>query len=158
MAGVNPFATDPTAVRRVSYFSEWRPPTLAPEDKIYRSYDGIVNGQRFINDDNDLDPLTGDQRIDEDFLDGRDNDGDGLIDEDYGAIGQQMFSFDMRDDTPQAINAAFGAEAHVPLGLEVSPEIVGLLDPRLPGFQRAPVRHLTTVRPRIGLPLHWSAV
>ena len=50
-------------------------------------------------------------------MDGRDNDGDGKIDEDYAAIGQQMFSCVIRDDTPQAINTTFN-EKHVPLGLE----------------------------------------
>ena len=49
--------------------------------------------------------------------DGIDNDGDGRIDEDYAAIGQQMYSCVMRDDTQQAIQAA-AAERHVPLGLE----------------------------------------
>ena len=86
MGAVNPFANDPNAIRRVSYLQEWRPATLDPEDKMYRGYDGIVNGVRFINDDSDNDPLTGDARYDEDFLDGRDNDGDGKIDEDFGAI------------------------------------------------------------------------
>ena len=117
MGAVNPFATDPNAIRRVSYLQEWRPATLDPEDKIYRGYDGIVNGVRFINDDSDNDPLTGDARYDEDFLDGRDNDGDGKIDEDFGAIGQQMYTCVIRDDTPQAIAAA-AAERHVPLGVE----------------------------------------
>ena len=92
MGAVNPFSTDPNAIRRVSYLQEWRPPTLDPVDKIYRAYDGIVNGARFVNDDGDHDPLTGLPRIDEDFLDGRDNDGDGMIDEDFAAIGQQMYS------------------------------------------------------------------
>ena len=118
MGAVNPLATDPNAVRRVSFFTEWRPPTLAPEDHIYRGYDGIVNGSRFVNDDGDLDPATGQARIDEDFLDGRDNDGDGRIDEDYAAIGQQMYTCVMRDDTPEAVAAA-AAERHVPLGGEV---------------------------------------
>lgn len=117
VGGVNPYATDPLAVRRVSLTTEWRPPTLDAEDRIYRSYDGIVNGTRFLNDDGDSDPLTGDPRYDEDFLDGRDNDGDGRIDEDHAAIGQQMFTCVMRDDTQQAIQAA-AAERHVPLGLE----------------------------------------
>ena len=115
MGAVNPFSTDPNAIRRVSYLQEWRPPTLDPVDKIYRAYDGIVNGARFVNDDGDHDPLTGLPRIDEDFLDGRDNDGDGLIDEDFAAIGQQMYSCVMRDDTPEAVAAA-AAEPHVPLG------------------------------------------
>src|SRR5689334_276709 len=118
MGAVNPFATDPNAVRRVSFTQEWRPATLAPEDRVYRSYDGIVNGVRFTNDDGDIDPLTGSARIDEDFLDGRDNDGDGLIDEDFAAIGQQMYTCVMRDDTPEAVAAA-AAERHVPLGGDV---------------------------------------
>ncbi|MBI5171193.1 MAG: hypothetical protein HZA61_17030 [Candidatus Eisenbacteria bacterium] len=117
VGGVNPFATDPLAVRRVSLTTEWRPATLDPEDRMYRSYDGIVNGTRFINDDGDNDPTTGDGLYDEDFLDGRDNDGDGKIDEDFAAIGQQMYTCVMRDDTQQAIQAA-AAERHVPLGLE----------------------------------------
>jgi hypothetical protein len=116
VGAVNPLATDPTAMRRVSYITEWRPPTLDPEDRMYRSYDGIVNGQRYVNDDGDTDPLTGEPRIDEDFLDGRDNDGDGKIDEDFAALGQMMYTCVMRDDTPQAINAS-AAERHVPLGL-----------------------------------------
>ncbi len=117
LGAVNPFATDPNALRRVSYITEWRPATLDPEDRIYRAYDGIVNGIRFTNDDSDNDPLTGDPLIDEDFLDGRDNDGDGRIDEDFAAIGQQMYSCVIRDDTPQAVAAA-AAERHVPLGVE----------------------------------------
>jgi plastocyanin len=117
VGAVNPNATDPNAIRRVSYAREWRPPSLDPEDKIYRGYDGVINGTRFFNDDGDHDPITGDQKIDEDFLDGRDNDGDGLIDEDHGALGQQMFSLVIRDDTREAINSVFN-EKHVPLGLE----------------------------------------
>jgi hypothetical protein len=120
VGAVNPLATDPSAVRRVSYITEWRPQTLDPEDRIYRGYDGIINGTRFVNDDNDADPfstLQNPARIDEDFLDGRDNDGDGRIDEDFAAIGQQMYSCVVWDNTPQAINAA-AAERHVPLGME----------------------------------------
>ena len=111
VGAVNPLATDPTALRRVSYLTEWRPPTLDPVDRMYRAYDGIVNGQRFVDDD-------GDGLVDEDFLDGRDNDGDGKIDEDFGALGQEMYTCVMRDDTPQAINAS-ATERHVPLGLEM---------------------------------------
>lgn len=118
VGAVNPVASDPVAVRRVSYITEWRPATLDPEDRMYRAYDGIANGTRFVNDDGDQDPITGEARFDEDFLDGRDNDGDGAIDEDFAAIGQQVYTCVMRDDTPQAINQA-AAERHVPLGLEV---------------------------------------
>ena len=87
VGGVNPQATDPQALRRVSYFSEWRPPTLNPEDRIYRAYDGIIGGQRLTNDDGDIDLATLKPKVDEDFLDGHDNDGDKLIDEDYAALG-----------------------------------------------------------------------
>jgi plastocyanin len=117
VGAVNPEATDPNSVRRVSYSTEWRPATLDPEDKIYRGYDGIINGTRFVNDDGDRDILTDEPKIDEDFLDGRDNDGDGQIDEDHGALGQQQFSFVMLDNTIEAINTT-RAEKHVPLGLE----------------------------------------
>ena len=116
VGGVNHQATDPNAIRRVSYFSEWRPPSLDPIDKIYPAYDGVVNGLRFVNDDGDHD-ADGNDIVDEDFLDGRDNDLDGKIDEDHGALGQQEFSFVMRDNTIEAINTVFN-EKHVPLGLE----------------------------------------
>ncbi len=117
VGGVNPTATDPTAIRRVSYLLEWRPPSLLAEDKIYRAYDGIINGARYADDDGSQQDRLGYDLIDEDFLDGHDNDGDGKVDEDYGALGQQMYSLVMRDDTPQAVNATFN-EKHVPLGLE----------------------------------------
>jgi len=115
VGAVNNFASDPKAVRRVSFATEWRPPTIEPEDRIYRAYDGIINGARFVNDDGDLDE-DGRSLIDEDFLDGRDNDGDGLIDEDHAALGQQLFSCVLRDDTPEAVNVARN-EKHIPLGL-----------------------------------------
>ncbi len=120
VGAVNPTATDPTALRRVSYSTEWRPPTLDPEDKIYKAFDGIINGERFVNDDGDTYVDSYGERhpkVDEDFLDGHDNDGDGLIDEDHAALGQQEFSFVMRDDTREAVNTVF-REKHVPLGLQ----------------------------------------
>ncbi len=117
VGGVNPTATDPNAVRRVSYIGEWWPPTADPEDRMYRAYDGIINGSRLTNDDSDFNIFTGEPNIDEDFLDGRDNDGDGKIDEDYAALGQLMFSCVMRDDTPAAL-ANVSNEKHVPLVLE----------------------------------------
>src|SRR5262249_57954811 len=42
VAAKNPSALDPANLRRVSQNTEWRPPTLAPEDRIYQSYDGQV--------------------------------------------------------------------------------------------------------------------
>jgi len=37
VGAVNPGATDPNAIRRVSYLLEWGPQTLEPEDKIFRA-------------------------------------------------------------------------------------------------------------------------
>jgi len=121
VGGVNPTATDPNAARRVSHFTEWRPPTMEPVDKIYKAYDGILSGSRNFDDDKDSndypDPWDKRKYIDEDFLDGHDNDLDGETDEDFAALGQQMFTCVIRDDTPQALNATYN-EKHVALGLE----------------------------------------
>ncbi len=103
--------SDPALLRRVSQNTEWRPSTLAPEDRIYTTFEGQSGGARLSDDD-------ADQMVDEDRLDGHDNDGNNGVDEDYAAISQQMFTCIIRDDTPQATEAAF-AEKHVPRGLEV---------------------------------------
>jgi len=134
VGAVNNTATDPAAIRRVSLQPEWRPQTLDPEDRMYKSYDGQVNGQRLVDDDLDAqkhDPLDASQFVDEDFLDGRDNDGDGLIDEDYAAIGQQMWSCVIWDNTPQALAATLN-EKHVPLDLECRQTAFAY---SVPGFQ-----------------------
>jgi len=131
VGGSNPTATDPSSVRRASYINEWWPPTPDPEDRMYRAYDGIVNGARLINDDADFNPFTGDPNIDEDFLDGRDNDGDSRVDEDFAALGQLMFSCVMRDDTPAA-QAVVANEKHVPLVVEVRQMAWAY---SIPGFQ-----------------------
>lgn len=117
VGGINPEATDPAAKRRVSSGSEWRPATFDPEDRMYKTFEGDAGGRHTFNDDFDFDPFNGEPRIDEDVLDGRDNDGDGRIDEDHAAIGQMMFSCVIRDDTQAAILSAAN-ETHVPLGLE----------------------------------------
>jgi hypothetical protein len=119
VGAVNPTATDPTQMRRVSFLREWGPASVEPTDRIYPSFDGAINGARFINDDGDYDrtdPLRP-PKIDEEFLDGGDNDGDGLIDEDYAAVGSEMTSLVMRDDGPFSSNDD-PSEPHVPLGLE----------------------------------------
>ncbi len=134
VGGVNSTATDPAAIRRVSYFSEWRPQTLDPEDRMYRSYDGQIFGRRLSDDDLDsrrADPLDASLFLDEDFQDGRDNDGDGLIDEDYAALGQKMWSCVIWDNTPQALAATFN-EKHVPLNLECRQTAFAY---SVPGFQ-----------------------
>src|SRR5262245_29322723 len=53
VGAVNKTATDPGSIRRVSLGPEWRPQTLDPEDRMYKSYDGQVNGQRGVDDDLD---------------------------------------------------------------------------------------------------------
>jgi hypothetical protein len=115
-------------VRRVTYSTEWRPPSLDAEDKIYAAYDGILAGGRFQDDD-------GDGKIDEDFLDGRDNDGDGLIDEDHAALGQQEYSCVMTDFSVQSLTSNV-REQHVPLGLRVEQKAWGysLTSPNLTNF------------------------
>src|SRR5262249_32296758 len=42
----DPTSVDPSTAHRVSYFLEWRPPTLDPVDRIYEAYEGIPNGAR----------------------------------------------------------------------------------------------------------------
>jgi hypothetical protein len=107
----NTEAEAPELVRRVSNFIEWRPPTLAPEDRIYSAYEGQAGGIRDFDDD-------GDGVRDEEFLNGKDDDHDGRIDEDFAAVSQQMCTCEMRDDTEQAVNQA-AAEKHVPFHLLV---------------------------------------
>jgi len=96
------------------YQTEFRP-SIDPVDTIYESYEGYPGGSRFFNDDGDAD-IFGRELIDEEIHDGKDNDGDGQIDEDFAAISQQMFTCVYRDDTQEALNTF--AE-HVPMGLEV---------------------------------------
>jgi hypothetical protein len=62
-----------------------------------------------FNDDRDL-------AFDEDILNGLDDDGDGLIDEDFGQIGDQMFTCTMHDDLP-LVRELY--PSHFPLGVTV---------------------------------------
>ncbi len=111
VGGVVPGQVSPEARYRVSSSIEWRPPSLDPVDRIYDTYQGAPGSLRWVDDDHD-------RRYDEDPLNGKDDDGDGKVDEDGAMISQRMFAFDMRDDTPQALNAN-PAEPHVPLGLSI---------------------------------------
>jgi len=115
VGAVNPEQQDPTLKRRVSNAFEWRPATLDEKDRIYQTYEGNTGGLRFVDDD-------ADHLIDEDPLDGYDNDGDGKIDEDYAAISQQEYTCIMRDDTKEAIDTP-GPEKHVPLGFQVRQKV-----------------------------------
>jgi hypothetical protein len=129
VAAKNPEATDPAQVRRVSHNTEWRPPSLLPEDRIYTTYDGQVKGAREVDDDTD-------GQVDEEFLNGKDDDFDGEIDEDYAAYSQQMYTCELRDDTDQAVNANF-AEKHVPFGLLVQQSTLSFAVPGANDFAAA---------------------
>jgi hypothetical protein len=83
---------------------------------IYESFEGQRHGIRSGPGGAALADDDGDGLLDEDFQNGLDDDGDGKIDEDYAAIGQQMFSCMYRDDTPEAVTQIAD---HVPLGLLV---------------------------------------
>jgi hypothetical protein len=91
-------------------------PTDDPIDIIYNSYEGAPGGARLPSPMLDDD---GDGMIDEDFLDGRDNDGDGLVDEDFAAISPQMFSSWYTDNQP--VTGEIYPE-HEPLGIMVRQE------------------------------------
>ncbi len=116
----NPGAGANAEPYRVSAGIEWRPPSLDPVDRIHHAYEGSIGGLREFDDD-------GDGRSDEEWLNGRDDDLDGAIDEDFSAISQGMDSFDMRDDTPQS-GGFTGGETHAPLGLLVHQRVLSFSD------------------------------
>jgi len=118
------------------YTLEFLPPT-EPEWTVYETFEGAANGNRlgFSSGPQETFPGSGqpvgdlttsganddwnggdDMQIDEDFLNGLDDDEDGAVDEDFEAIGQQMFSCQYIDTSP------FTQEQepdHVPLELLV---------------------------------------
>ena len=79
--------------------------------------------------------VNGDGLIDEDPLDGADNDGDGRVDEDFAGISQQMFRT-VYYDTATVFNQFFPDEAdqHVPMGLEIVQESYVWTDPQFDDF------------------------
>src|SRR5262249_14601491 len=105
-------ARNPQGALRVSGgpLMEWRP-TLDPEDRVRTAYAGAPGTLAWVDDD-------GDGLIDEEFLDGIDNDGDGEIDEDIGVMGTQELYARYVDDRPEAVQFSYAnGEPHVPLGL-----------------------------------------
>ncbi|HEU4335116.1 MAG TPA: hypothetical protein VFT32_11520 [Candidatus Eisenbacteria bacterium] len=88
---------------------------LANVADVREAYEGIPDGNRIISASMDPDD-DGDGLVDEDFLNGIDDDRDGLCDEDYSAIGQQMLACEYYDDVPQIRQQQ---PEHVPLGLHV---------------------------------------
>jgi hypothetical protein len=109
------------AVYQLEYY-----PRSDPRDIVYMTAEGQQGGGRLQDDDND-------QRIDEDPLDGYDNDGDGLIDEDYSAISQQMFS-SLFFDTTTAMNDTRTEDFHKPLNLMVRQESYAWTSPSVADF------------------------
>ncbi|HYQ96354.1 MAG TPA: hypothetical protein VER38_05035 [Candidatus Eisenbacteria bacterium] len=82
---------------------------------VRETYEGAPGGNRVISANVNADD-DGDGLIDEDFLNGEDDDGDGRCDEDYSAIGQQMLASEYVDDTDQ-VRAS--SPEHVPLGIKI---------------------------------------
>lgn len=105
------------------YEFEFRP-TDDPRDVIYRAREGVRGGRRAPHPRADDD---GDGLVDEDWLNGRDDDGDGRIDEDFAAISDQMFSFWYTDDQPSATQIY---PQHKPLNLHVRQESYAWRHPR----------------------------
>jgi hypothetical protein len=102
-----------------------------PEDTIYEAVSGTLirppgnadaSGARAPepdpNDDDDVDE-NGNELIDEEILNGYDDDGDGLIDEDFGQVGNQMMVTTMYDNTRVA--SEFFPD-HTPLNVRVVQE------------------------------------
>lgn len=109
-------AREDTLVTAAVYQAEFWPNLDDEVDVLYRSYEGRPGGGRDRDDD-------GDGLVDEERLDGRDNDGDGSIDEDYDAISQDMFACTYYD-TAGFINAYISdpLERHHPLNLKIFQE------------------------------------
>jgi hypothetical protein len=107
-----------------AYESEFLPDFTDIRDRIYTSFEGERGGGRYstsgdatsADDDEDASGPTDARHINEDFKNGKDDDGDGLIDEDFEAISQQMFSSECTDYGE--ISTQFFNE-HVPLFLRL---------------------------------------
>jgi hypothetical protein len=84
------------AVSTAAYDTEFRP-SQDSRDIVYRASEGDTGGNRLPHPEADDD---GDGLVDEDWLDGYDNDDDGLIDEDFAAVSRQMFSCRYTDNQP----------------------------------------------------------
>lgn len=98
-------------------------PEPGPENTIYEARNGRIvrpepnpfaGGDRVVSDSGGDDDRDG--RVNEEILDGFDQDGDGLIDEDFDQIGNQMMVCRMRDDLPVSLEEN---PDHRPLHVEV---------------------------------------
>ena len=117
-----------TLVSAAVYQIEFRPSRQDLLETIYETWEGAANSTRNYDDDGDcddhlFDPQAPFKWYDEDPYDGRDNDGDGLIDEDYAAISQQLFRCVYEDTYEDDVNDnAPAGDEHTSLGLRVIQE------------------------------------
>ncbi len=109
------------AVYQLEYY-----PKADPRDIVYETFEGQPSGNRLQDDD-------ADNLIDEDPLDGYDNDEDGRIDEDFAAISQEMFT-SVFYDTATSFNRTRTEDFHVPLNLKVRQESYAWTSPAIEDF------------------------
>jgi hypothetical protein len=102
------------AVSTSAYLAEFRP-SSSPLDIVYDSAFGAAGGHRIPSASADDDA---DGSLNEDPLDGFDNDLDGEVDEDFAAISNQMLARRFRDDDPSSSIYP----DHVPMHLAVREE------------------------------------
>ena len=114
-------------VSTAAFDQEFRPSQDA-RDIIYRASEGDKHGNRppHVRADDDLDGL-----VDEDQLDGYDNDGDGAIDEDFAAVSRLMFACQYSDREP--VSRRIYPE-HNPLNVVVRQESYQWSAPRFDDF------------------------
>jgi hypothetical protein len=94
---------------------ELLPDCFDPVDTIYESTIGMEGGAPRIGDDHD-------GMVDEEHRNGRDDDGDGYIDEDFAAISEEMLSCEYKDYQPEAQEMY---PDHVPLHVDIYEESHG---------------------------------
>jgi hypothetical protein len=107
-----------------AYDTEFLPDFNDLRDRIYTSFEGERGGGRYstsgdatsADDDGDAVSAGDGRHINEDFRNGKDDDGDTRIDEDFEAISQQMYSAEYTDYGE--VSTQFFNE-HVPLFLRV---------------------------------------
>jgi hypothetical protein len=117
-----------TLVSAAVYQVEFRPNPDDLLETIYETWEGAANSTRLYDDDGDCnDHLFSADRpfqwFDEDPYNGRDDDGDGLVDEDYAAVSQQLFRCVYEDTYEEDVNEnAPAGDEHKSLGLRVIQE------------------------------------
>ncbi len=117
-----------THVSAAVYQVEFRPNPDDLLETIYEAWEGAANSTRLFDDDGDCNDHLFDEDapflwFDEDPYNGRDDDGDGLVDEDYAAVSQQLFRCVYEDTYEEDVNdGAAAGDEHTSLGLRVIQE------------------------------------